>query len=445
MDTKFYQKLAEAHRAEILAAEQWIWKHPETGFKEWETSAYLAAAFEQAGYALTKAGDIPGFYTDLDTGRPGPKVLVMAELDGLVLPNHFAAVNGNAHACGHHAQCAALLGLALALREPGALDGLSGSVRLMAVPAEELIEIEFRDELRRKGTIRYLGGKTEFIARGYLDGVDLAFLFHTGTQDYGFDCHRGGNGCVAKTARYKGVAAHAGGQPHEGVNALYAASLGLQAVNAIREALRDDDHIRIHPILTAGGSCVNIIPDEAMLESYVRGASIPAILEANRKVNRALAAGALALGATVTVHDRPGYAPQFNDPTLSRAACAVMAELLGEDEVRHTDVWSCGCTDMGDVGCLMPVLHPHIGGAAGRAHGEDFRITDPERACVQSAAGQLALLARLLEHDAALAKETVAAYQPLYPSKEAYFALLDSILQDKDLVRYQKTGTAEVL
>ena len=61
MDTKFYQKLAEAHRAEILAAEQWIWKHPETGFKEWETSAYLAAAFEQAGYALTKAGDIQGF------------------------------------------------------------------------------------------------------------------------------------------------------------------------------------------------------------------------------------------------------------------------------------------------------------------------------------------------------------------------------------------------
>ena len=94
---------------------------------------------------------------------------------------------------------------------------------------------------------------------------------------------------------------------------------------------------------------------------------------------------------------------------MSRAACAVMAELLGEDEVRHTDVWSCGCTDMGDVGCLMPVLPPHIGGAAGRAHGEDFRITDPECACVQSAAGQLALLARLPSLNARAIAKAVAA------------------------------------
>ena len=125
----------------------------------------------------------------------------------------------------------------------------------MCVPAEELIELDFRDGLRRAGVIHYLGGKTEFMHRGYMDGVDLAFLFHTSTRtDCDFDCHYGQNGCIAKTVRYEGVAAHAGGSPEKGVNALYAASLGLQGINAIRETLRDDDHIRIHPIMTSGGA-----------------------------------------------------------------------------------------------------------------------------------------------------------------------------------------------
>ena len=243
MQTKLYETLVDKHREEILAAEDYIWRHPETGFREWKTTAYMQDVFEKAGYTLVKAGDIPGFYTDIETGRPGPKLLIMAELDALSAPNHVQAVDGCAHACGHHAQCAAMAGIALALKEPGALDGLSGSVRLMCVPAEELIELDFRDGLRRAGVIHYLGGKTEFMHRGYMDGVDLAFLFHTSTRtDCDFDCHYGQNGCIAKTVRYEGVAAHAGGSPEKGVNALYAASLGLQGINAIRETLRDDDH-----------------------------------------------------------------------------------------------------------------------------------------------------------------------------------------------------------
>lgn len=224
MQTKLYETLVDKHREEILAAEDYIWRHPETGFREWKTTAYMQDVFEKAGYTLVKAGDIPGFYTDIETGRPGPKLLIMAELDALSAPNHVQAVDGCAHACGHHAQCAAMAGIALALKEPGALDGLSGSVRLMCVPAEELIELDFRDGLRRAGVIHYLGGKTEFMHRGYMDGVDLAFLFHTSTRtDCDFDCHYGQNGCIAKTVRYEGVAAHAGGSPEKGVNALYAA------------------------------------------------------------------------------------------------------------------------------------------------------------------------------------------------------------------------------
>ena len=122
----------------IAAAEKTIWENPELGFEEWKTHAYMKAEFEKMGYTVVEFGNIPGFYADVDTGKPGPKVVLMGEMDALLQPTHYAAVNGNAHACGHHAQCAALMGAAYALKQPGAMDGLCGVVRLMAVPAEEL-------------------------------------------------------------------------------------------------------------------------------------------------------------------------------------------------------------------------------------------------------------------------------------------------------------------
>jgi hypothetical protein len=62
----------EKQRALILDAERQIWKTPETGYKEYKTSAYLAQQFHAMGYELTMAGNIPGFYTVVDTGREGP-------------------------------------------------------------------------------------------------------------------------------------------------------------------------------------------------------------------------------------------------------------------------------------------------------------------------------------------------------------------------------------
>ena len=65
----------------MFAAERHIWKHPETGYREWKTHAYLKEQYEKLGYQLTEAGNIPGFYTDIDTGKPGPKLLKMCIRD----------------------------------------------------------------------------------------------------------------------------------------------------------------------------------------------------------------------------------------------------------------------------------------------------------------------------------------------------------------------------
>ena len=134
-------KNVEHNRPMILEAERWLWAHPQTGFTEWEANGYLTEKFESLGYTLTQAGNIPGFYTDIDTGKPGPTLCIMGELDALDIANHPESVNGMTHCCGHHAQGAALLGVAAALKEPGALDGLCGKIRLMMVPAEEMIQL----------------------------------------------------------------------------------------------------------------------------------------------------------------------------------------------------------------------------------------------------------------------------------------------------------------
>ncbi|NLC43525.1 MAG: hypothetical protein GX783_04510 [Clostridiales bacterium] len=109
-----YEKLlksVEKHRELIFEAERHIWRNPETGYKEWKTSAYMESEFEKLGYTLTKAGNIPGFYTTIDTGRPGPCILIMGELDSLICADHPEAdpETKAVHACGHNAQCAALL------------------------------------------------------------------------------------------------------------------------------------------------------------------------------------------------------------------------------------------------------------------------------------------------------------------------------------------------
>lgn len=438
-------EMTARHEALIYETADYIWKHPETGYREWNTSAYLAEQFEKLGYTLVKAGDIPGFYADLDTGKPGPRIAILGELDSLIVKNHpdAAAETCAVHACGHNAQCATLIGVAAALKEPGALDGMCGSIRLIAVPAEELIELGFREELRKKGIIKYFGGKVEFISRGYFDGVDISMMIHSGNLEEGKSLciSRGCNGCITKNITFKGVSAHAGGSPECGKNALYAATCGLNAVNALRETFVDDQHIRFHPIITQAGLAVNAIPEVAKVESYVRGASFDAMYQYNKKVNRALAASAASIGCNVELDDHPGYFPLNNDPNLSDVVADAMRLVAGPDSVDMDGAWGTGSTDMGDVSAIMPAVHPHASGAVGTGHGKDYYIENKKLACLRPAQCLAVAADMLLTDGGVLAKKVIAEAKPCFKSKEEYLAAIDKVSMDKDAVRYNQDGT----
>ncbi|MBR3394169.1 MAG: hypothetical protein IKG76_00095, partial [Firmicutes bacterium] len=435
-------KNVDKYRQDILDAERWIWQHPEVGYTEWQTNAYLLEKFRSYGYEPVEAGDIPGFYADVDTGRPGPCLAIMGELDALDIANHPESVNGMTHCCGHNCQCAEMVGIAAALKEPGALDGLCGKIRLMLVPAEEMIQLEFRKGLIDEGKIKYLGGKPEFMRRGYFDGVDLSLMVHTdNNNDYDFTCQDGFNGIIAKILTYKGRSSHAGGSPEDGINAQYAATLGLDGCNALREMFRDEDHIRFHPILKGVKSAVNIIPDEMRIESYTRGKGLDAYVSANRKLNRALAAGAVAMGAQLHICEMPGYATEYHDHMFMNLCQKCCEDLSGKEKVKFDhNAWSKGSSDFGDLTMVMPGVQFYANGHTGLGHGIDFCVADPERACVNPAKAELFIADALLSDGAAKAKEILAQYEPPFASIREYLDFIDTLYMDKDVITYTEKG-----
>lgn len=436
-------KAVEKNRQLILDSERYIWNNPETGYKEIKTSAYMEKIFKDLGYELVIPGDIPGFYTVIDTGRPGPEILIFGELDSLICPTHPECdkETGAVHACGHNAQCAALIGIAAALKEEGILDKFSGKIRLCAVPAEELIEIEYRKELINQGKIKYYGGKSEFLRRGYFDGVDLAFMVHTGID---FMAKSSAVGCIAKEIIYKGKAAHAGGVPWNGINALYAATQGLSSANALRETFKEKDCIRFHPIITHGGEVVNAIPETVKIESYIRGSNFEGMIDANKRVNRALTGSALSIGANIEINDFPGYAPLVNNKEMINVAKEASEMIEGAPEFKVLDVINTGSTDMGDISSVMPAIHPYVPGIKGTSHGNDFYIGDPELACVLSTKFQMAMLLVLMGNGAEKAKQIVADFKPSFASKEEYFDYIEKIYSQGDRITYKDNDTCEV-
>ena len=453
MDIEKLKSLIEKQKDLIVKTERDLWAIPEVGFKEFKTDAYMKAAFRKLGYELTEAEGITGFFTVVDTGRPGPTVLALAELDALYCADHperDKATNA-VHACGHHAQGAALLGLAAALKEKGALDGLSGRIKLCLVPAEEGIEIEYRMGLIREGKISFASGKQEFLSRGYFDDVDLAFMVHVGTLDGTpkgklFRKYKGYNGVIRKKIVIRGKAAHAGDCPHLGINALNAATLAIQAVNNLRETFPEPDFVRFHPIITKGGDVVNAVPAEVILESYVRAASTRALDGANRRINRAIAAAAAANGCTARIVDIAGSEPFKEDEMLTVVYNTVCEAIGGKECIDDkSDVWEACSTDMGDIAVNIPAVHPYSIGAAGTEHGMDYAIPDPAETCGNSALLQLAMIASLLENGAAKAKLIKANFTPVFPTIADYVAFKKTQTADREAVRTNPDGTVTVL
>lgn len=424
---------AEKNSEKVFAIAEKIMRHPELGYKEEKTSALVREVFTEAGIPFTWPHALTGVKGCLRSkNRPDRlNVCIIGEMDAVRCYAHPDAdpQTGAAHACGHNVQTALMLGCALAFAGSGVLDELCGSVTFLAVPAEEYAEIEYRAGLRAQGKISYYGGKQQLIAEGALDDADLVIMIHAQANCEKPALFLDGTslGFVGKTVDFYGREAH-GSLPFEGINALNAAMLALMGIHTNRDTFRDEDHIRIHPIVTNGGEIVNSVPGHTTMETYVRGANVPAIRDAAQKVDRAILGAAYTVGAKARITNSAGYLPMKQDITLGSIFEKNALPYIPKADIHH-DIDMFGSSDIGDVGHLLPTIQPMVGGFTGSAHSKEFHVTDPALNLVSMVKTVCATAADLLADDAQIGLRIKNDFQPAM-TKEEYLAFLAASFEE---------------
>lgn len=424
---KLILEAIDQHRDEIIEFARDIYDHGELGYKEFNTAEKFIKKMKELGLRTETGLAITGTKAYLNEEKKDTASLaLLGELDALRIPEHAHAnpETDAAHCCGHHAQMAGIFGAALALTVPEIAEKLDGQVVFFATPAEEYGEIGFKNELRAQGKIKYGGGKCELLRIGAFDDIDLCITHHITPGDDIIVGSGTGNGFVSKVIRCLGKAAHAAGTPEQGVNALSAASLGLQALGLNRETFRDEDCVRVHPIITKGGNLVNVVPDEVVVETLVRAKTIEAFTDAAKKTDRSFQAGATAMGAKVEITTLPGYLPTLAEealPELKRAAELSAPETNVIEASGHTG----GSTDVGDVQHLMPVYTFNTGGVKGGLHQVGFEVTDEEEAYIVTAKMFALGAYGLLKEKAARSRELVKNYKPVFENSAKYAEFMD--------------------
>jgi amidohydrolase len=324
-----------------------IHSHPELRFEEHRAAGWASALLEDLGFAVDRG--IGGLDTAFQaTAGDGELVVAMcAEYD---------ALPEIGHACGHNLICASSIGAAVGLA--AVARDLGVTVKVIGTPAEE-------------GG----GGKALLLEAGAFDGVHAALMAHPSPG--GVDMVDMGPVTLASMSfevEYTGRAAHAAGNPQDGINALDAAVIAQTAVGLLRQQLASGD--LVHVVVRHGGDAANVIPERAVLAYVVRSETIERARILAGRVSRCFEAGALATGCEVEIRPQaPEYAHLEVDQVLSRLY-ADNVRALGRSPFAMPPGPRRGAmsTDMANVSLALPAIHPSFGvpGATVAPHHRDF-------------------------------------------------------------------------
>ena len=423
-------RLIDVHKDQIIAFAEDIAAHPEPGYEEFCTAGKTAEVLKNLGYKVTEHLARTGV-KGTKSIKEGPSLTVIGELDAIGCHSHPNAnpVTGVAHACGHHAQMAAMIGCAIAMADPDVQKCLAGTVNFLAVPAEEYIDADKRARLKKEG-IEFCCGKSEMIRTGVFDDTDIALTTHVHMVPVEEDFYLGNpacNGYSAERVTVRGKAAHGAIDPWNGVNALSITTSAIQMMGLMRETFREEDHVRLHNVIRKAGDVINSVPDEAIVETKVRAASLDKICEITDMVNRAYAGSAYAFGGKIEMEKLQGYMP-----IIPRAADHALIEAADDLGLNYRTVqkgdFNNACTDVGDLSHLVPVVNFTFKGFEGKLHGADFKITDPEKAYILPAKLLALTVYKLLKNGGQEAKKITKSYTPVF-NKESYIQYVKNTIE----------------
>jgi amidohydrolase len=325
-----------AARNSLVDLSHRIHAHPELGWEEEKSSAWVGEALAEAGFQVERgACDLPTAL--IARAGSGPlHIAFCAEYD--CLP-------GIGHACGHN--IIAAIGVGAAIAAAKVADDVGLTVSLLGTPAEEVCNAS---------------GKILMLERGAFDGVHAAMMVHPAPTDMAAM-----NVIAAAMFEvfYTGKEAHASAFPERGINAADALTVAQTAIGLLRQHILPTD--RIHGIVTKGGEAPNIVPAHTSAKYMIRSATLAKLELLIPKVHRCFEAGALATGCKLEIAggDKP-YAEMVHDNELvalyRRNAEAAGRRFRDSANVGGLDLSkAAGSTDMGNVSLKLPAIHPMIG------------------------------------------------------------------------------------
>ncbi|HEV3096046.1 MAG TPA: M20 family metallopeptidase [Candidatus Dormibacteraeota bacterium] len=318
----------DALRPELERIGRDIHANPETAYEERQAVGWLTALLREHGFDVeVGVANTPTAFVATRRKGSGPSIAFLSEYD---------ALRGLGHGCGHNLIATASAGAGIALAE--ALDRVPGRVQVIGTPAEE-------------GG----GGKIRLIRAGIFQEVDAAMMFHPDSRTQVL------HWALAVTHmhfEFIGRAAHASGDPEQGINALDAFVLAYNGISMLRQHIKEG--ARLHGFLKEGGTAPNIVPERTSGEFLVRARDTAYMQELVQKVKNIFQAAALATGCSVKLtFDEEPYSDLRNNAVLA-ALFEENLRRLGIDPVEPVPWANAGSTDMGNVTHVVPGLHPTL-------------------------------------------------------------------------------------
>ncbi|EGK01145.1 amidohydrolase [Dysgonomonas gadei] len=280
-----------------------IWRNPELGFLETESSALLQNHLKENEFAVESgvAGMPTAFVATYGSGQP--VIAVLAEFDALpglsqdTVPYRKPLVEGGSgHGCGHNTFGVGAVAGAVAIKQWLDTEKHTGTIKVFGTPAEE-------------GG----GGKVYMVRDGLFNDVDVVLDWHPST----------GNGVTTDTGTaiqmidysFFGVAAHAAASPDKGRSALD----GVEALNYMVNLLRE--HVpmssRIHYVIADGGEAPNVVPDYARVSYYIRSPKREILKDLVEWIGQAAEGAALGTQTKVKSEIVSGFYERLNNRKLS--------------------------------------------------------------------------------------------------------------------------------
>ncbi|MFQ5585970.1 MAG: M20 family metallopeptidase [Thermodesulfobacteriota bacterium] len=371
-----------------------FYHHPETAFREYETSAALQRFLTENGFTVETG--IAGLETAFRAvwGRGTPVIALLAEMD---------ALPGIGHGCGHNLIGPAAAGAAVVVSK--VLPETAGTVIVLGTPAEE------------DG-----GGKIALLNAGVFREVDCAMMIHPSSRRM---VTKGFIGLIRIHLTFTGRSSHASCYPEEGINALDAVLQTFNSVNALRQQLRGD--VRIHGIITDGGKAPNIIPERASATFYVRAGDMRGLEATKERFLNCARGAALATGCQVAIEEEDDVnAPMKINRSLARMYREKLTDLGLEEEQNTPDDRNLGSSDIGNVSQVVPTIHPLVPVRRGiNIHTSEFAEAtisdDGHRALLEGVKSMALTTLELMTNPAALdaVKGEFMGTDPTFPKSTA--------------------------